>query len=162
MIENAQTEDKPAAIMAMSAAQMLQIFLLGAVIGLVVWALTLFLERYVFQALLCHGSQVTRCSLDTQYAEAAATIIAAGAGLYFLVKAQIFRPLLIALAAAASLWGIVGLTDLLPWYGVGLCTVGLYAAAYLLYAWIARMRAFWFVVIVFLVLVVTVRLIFSA
>lgn len=155
-------EDKPTLFVPMSLGRLLQVFIVGAVIGLTVWALTLFLERYVFEAILCHGSATLNCESGMQYAEAASTIIGAGVGLYFLAKAQVYRPLLVVLAAAASLWGIISVVQLLPWYGIGLSIVLLYASAYAMYSWIARLRVFWFVMILLLVVIVAVRLIFSA
>jgi hypothetical protein len=159
-MDEGYVEDKPALFVPMGLGRLLQALAVGAVVGLTVWALTLFLERYVFEAILCHGAAA--CGSSGQYAEAAATVIGAGVGLYFLAKAQVYRPLLIVLAASASLWGILGLVELLPWYGVGLSVVGLYAFAYGLYSWLARVRIFWLVMVVFLVLIVAVRLIFSA
>ena len=90
-----------------------------------------------------------------------AAIIGAIVGLFFLVKLQVFRPLLVVLAAVVSLWGVVGLAGLLPWYGVGLSTIALYALAYSLFTWVARIRAFWLVVLLLIVLVVAVRVMLS-
>lgn len=160
-MDEGNIDDKPALFVPMGFGRLLQVVAVGAVVGLTVWALTLALDKYVFDAILCHGSN-TRCASSTQYAEAAAAVVSAGIGLFFLAKAQIYRPLLIVLASAASLWGILSLVQLLPWYGIGLSIVGLYAAAYALYSWLARIRIFWLAMILFLVLVVAVRLIFSA
>ena len=161
-MDEGYAEDKPALFVPMGLSRLLQVVAVGAVVGLTVWALTLFLERYVFEAILCHGNETSSCGYGMRYAEAAATVIGAGIGLYFIARAQIYRPLLIVLAAAASLWGIINLVRLLPWYGVGLSVVLLYAFAYGAYSWLARIRVFWLVMIMFLVLVVATRLIFSA
>jgi hypothetical protein len=161
-MNEADSQDKPAFLMSMDSARLLQVVSLGAVIGLAVWAVTLFLKEYVFQAILCHGNQALECSSGMQYSEAVASVIGAGIGLFFLVRIQVFRPLLVVVASMVSMWGIVNLTVSLPWYGVGFACVALYAFAYAAYAWIARIRLFWLVMLLFMILIIAVRLIFSA
>jgi len=160
--DEVHNEDKPAPFMPMNAIQLVQVIILGVVVGLCVWGLTFFLETYVLKAVLCQGNQTAKCALGPQYAEATATILAAGVGLYVLVKLQIFRPLLVVLGTVISLWGILGMIATLPWYGRGLACVLLYACAYMLFVWIARIRMFWLVVAVMLGVVITVRLILTA
>jgi hypothetical protein len=126
-----------------------------------VWGLSLVIERYILAPVLCGGTQVLQCASITQYAESAASIIGGGVGLFFLVRLQIFRPLLVVVAVTASLWGIIGQASLLPWYGIGLSTVLLYASAYALFMWVARIRSFAMVVIVYVVLVAAVRVTLS-
>lgn len=154
-------EDRQTSIMPMAGKKVLSAFVLGAVVGLFVWGLTFILDTYVLRMVLCHGNQTTVCSPASQYAESIASVLGAGVGLFFLVKLEIFRPLLIAIGAVVGLWGIVGLADLLPWYGVALSTIFLYAVAYTAFAWIARLRVFWFVVLLFIVTIVGIRYVFS-
>lgn len=157
-----QTEDQAVSLVPMSGARLLQVIAVGAVVGLVAWGLSFFLDKYIFQAILCHGSQAIRCDMGAQYAEGVASVVAAGVGLFFLVRLQVFRPLLVALAAMACLWGIVGLTVEMPLYGVGLSVAGLYAAAYTLFAWLARLRMFWLVVVLLIAVVIGVRYVLVA
>jgi len=145
----------------LDASKLVAVALLGAVIGLLVWGLSLVIERYILTPVLCQGTQVLQCASVSQYAESAASIIGAGVGLFFLVRLQIFRPLLVVVAVTACLWGIIGQAALLPWYGIGLTAVLLYAAAYALFTWIARVRSFAMVVIVYVVLVAAVRVTLS-
>lgn len=151
-------EDRRASLTHMSAKKMLIVFALGAGVGLVIWGLSMLLDTYVLKAVLCQGSQSTKCVTGSlRYAEAAAAIIGAGTGLYFLVRFDVFRPLLVALAAIISLWGIVETTSPLPWFETGLATILLYAFAYALFAWIARIRLFSTTILIFIVLVVAIR-----
>jgi hypothetical protein len=154
-------EDKRSLFTPMVMSRLAAVVLLGAVIGLLVWGLTLTLDRYVLTPTLCQGSQLLQCSNTAQYAESAAAIIGAGVGLFFLVRLQVYRPLLVVVAVITSLWGVVANVALLPWYGIGLAVVGLYALAYGLFAWIARFRKFWMVVVLYIALVAAVRVAFS-
>lgn len=160
-MSGADNEEKPTFLMPMSGARLLQVITLGAVVGLTVWALTLFLDTYVFQALLCRGSQTSQCGSTLQYAGASASIIGAGIGLFFLVRIQIFRPLLVALASLCSLWGLASITEQVQWYVIGLSFVGLYLLTYTAYSWIARIRLFWLVVLLLIIMITAVRLILN-
>lgn len=154
-------EDKRLLFTPIDANKTIAIIVLGAVIGLLVWGLTLVLDRYVLSATLCQGGEVLKCANTAMYAEGAATVIGAIAGLFFLMKLQVFRPLLVVLAVAISLWGIVGFAQLLPWYGVGLSVILLYSVAYGLFSWLARIRLFGLVLVLVVVLVMAIRLTLS-
>jgi hypothetical protein len=154
-------EDKRQLFTPIDTSKVIAVIALGAVIGLLVWSLTLAIDRYILTAVLCQGNQALDCANTPLYAESTATIIGAIVGLFFLVRLQVFRPLLVVLAAVVSLWGIVGLAGLLPWYGIGLSTVILYAFAYGLFAWVARIRSFGMVLVLLVVLVMAVRLTLS-
>jgi len=154
-------EDKQMPFMPIDASKMVAILVLGAVVGFVVWGLSVILDTYVLSAILCKGNTTLTCTGTVQYAETAATIIGAGVGLFFLVKLQVFRPLLVVLAATISLWGIVSLAGLLPWYGIGLSAILLYAFAYGAFAWVARLKSFWLVLVLLIALIAGVRLVLS-
>lgn len=154
-------EDKQLPFTPIDVNKMVAILMLGAVVGLVAWGLSIVLDTYVLSAILCKGNTTLTCAGAAQYAETAATIIGAGVGLFFLVKLQVFRPLLVVLAATISLWGIVSLAGLLPWYGIGLSAVVLYAFAYGAFAWVARLRSFWLVLVLLVALIAGVRLVLS-
>ena len=141
-------------LLAMSAGQLVRIIAWGAVIGLMVWGLSMLLDMYVFKTLICKGV----CPSGTLYAEAAASILLSGLGLFGLVKLQMFRPLLIALGALISLWGLVTVFGSLPWYGTMLLSGAAYGMAYGTFAWITRVRSFWTVLVILVVIVVAVRL----
>ena len=159
MSEEIQTEEISSPLTDMGAKQLLQIGLTGLVVGALVWGLTFVFDTYVFKALLCQGAATAKCATTANYAEITATIIAAGVGLFSLAKIGVFRPLLIALAATASLWGIIATATLLfPWQGVGLACILLYVLGYSACAWVARIKTFWVAAILLLVLVVVVRL----
>jgi hypothetical protein len=147
-----------AAVVPMEIGRSVRTFIAGIIVGLAIWGLAVFLEKYVFDALLCQGGdQAMRCDSAVRYAEIAATLLGAGAGLFFLIKLQVFRPLLVVLAAMAALWGILSVVQPFPPYGIALAVGGLYGAAYILFAWVSRLRLFWLVVIVLVACVAAAR-----
>jgi hypothetical protein len=154
------TDDTPATLVAMTNRQLLQILLVGALTGIVAWGLTYIFNQYVYITLLCHGT-ATHCSMSTQYAAVSANILAIGAGLFGLVRLQVFRPLLIVLASTLMFWGLVNILTSLPWYDALLASAGLYALAYALFAWIDRIRAFVLALVIMAIVVVGVRLILN-
>jgi hypothetical protein len=145
-----------AAYVDMPVKQILQVLVLGAFVGLVAWGLYLALDAYILKAIMCQGSQAVGCATGS-YAESTAVILASGIGLFGLVKSQIFRPLLVSLAAVVGLWGVFSTMSMLPWYLVGLYVTLLYAISYLFFAWLARIRSFVTVIILTVAVVAVVR-----
>ncbi|HMH70174.1 MAG TPA: hypothetical protein VK502_02150 [Candidatus Saccharimonadales bacterium] len=159
MNEEMQQTETQSPFMPMSGRQLLQVAVLGLIVGLAVWGMAFLLENYVFKAIMCRGAVSATCGMTSQYATAVATILAGGIGLFGLVRFQVFRPLLVVIAAGVAMWGIVGITAVLfPWYGVGIACALLYALSYLAFTWILRVRVFWIAVALLLVLIVAVRL----
>lgn len=152
-------DDKQVSIIAMSIKQIIQVTVLGILVGLLMWAFTYILETYVLKALLCQGSQTMKCASASTYASIAANILAAGVGLFGLVKIGVFRPLLVVLGVTVSLWGLLGVLASLPLYGILVSVAGLTALGYLAFAWIARIRVFLYAVILMVVLIVAIRLV---
>ncbi|MDN5274659.1 MAG: rane protein of unknown function [Candidatus Saccharibacteria bacterium] len=161
MSETNQTETQTVYI-PMSRKQLIQVAAFGVAAGLIVWGLTYVLETYVLKSLLCSAKQVSTCAVAAQYGEVIATLIAGAIGLFILVKIQVFRPLLVVIATVVSLWGLIGVVSEQPWYIVGLSLAGMYLVGYLVFTWVTRLRLFWLVVILLLVLIVAMRLILTA
>ncbi len=145
-----------------SVRQIVQITGVGLLVGLVTWGVTWLLSNYVLRGLVCGNVTTMQCSSAVQYGEMTASILAAGLGLLLLIRMQVFRPLLVVLAATVSLWGIISMAPASPWYMVGIMCAVLYMLAYVLYAWVVRIRLFWPVVVIILVFVVIVRLMLNA
>ncbi len=160
-MEDSYQEGKPLPYVVMSRRQIVQVIIVGLGVGLTVWLSAYVLEAYVLKAVLCHGNAIIPCASASQYASVAASIIASAAGLFALVKLQIFRPLLVVLAVAVSLWGLGKGVATLPLYGIIIVSGVLYALAYLAFVWIARIRLFWPAVILMVVLVIVIRLILA-
>jgi len=140
--------------------QFFQIVIIGLLLGALTWGLVQVLGMYAFKPVVC-ASDATVCGQANQYAVVAASLITAAIALVGLVKLRTFRPLLVVIAVTVSLWGVSGMLSGLPWYGALLTSAGLYALAYAMYAWVVRVRLFWIVIVLLVVLIVATRLILT-
>lgn len=154
-------QEKASLFTAMRPAQLMQVIVVGVVVGAFSWIFAQVLGMYALKPASCSGDAFV-CAASSQPAVILAAILAGCIGLFGLVKLQIFRPLLIVIAATMSLWGVVGLLTALPWYLSLLATVLFYAVAYTAFMWVARIRTFWLVLVLFVLLIVGVRLIITA
>jgi hypothetical protein len=145
-------------LLSLGSGQLIKIILFGFIVGVIVWGLTTLLDMYLFRAIACQGNATMQCATSLSYAEITATLLGGIIGLLGLIRFQMFRPLLVVLGAIISLWGIVTAFIALPWYGVMLITAAAYALAYGLFAWVARIRLFWIVALISLLIIVGVRL----
>ncbi len=75
-----------------------------------------------------------------------------------LVKLATFRALLVVLTATFSLWGLMAVLAPVSWQGALIASMLLYAVAYSVLAWIARIRVFTAAVIIMLIVIVVTRL----
>ncbi len=152
------TEAKPV-IIEQDGRTIVRVAIIGAILGAVAWGLALVLERFVLRALFCGDESAVACVNISAYAGNIAAVIVAIIGVIALVRAGVFRPLLIVLGAAISLWGLaawlapLGIVEQIAW------SVVLYALAYVLYAWIARVRHVVVVLILFVLVVLATRVI---
>lgn len=161
-MDEGQHEEKLLPYVSMTTRQVVQVVIWGCIAGIVAWGLSYVLEMYVLKAVLCQGEASARCSLSSQYAHIMASILAAGVGLFALVKLQIFRPLLVVLAALISFWSLGATLGLLVWYQAALAYALLYGVAYMAFAWVARIRLFWTAILLVVVLVSVVRFILNS
>lgn len=145
----------------MGTKQIVLVAIWGIVAGLLVWGLTYVFEAYVLKTLLCGETDALTCASASQYGEMIATVITAAISLFVLVKLQVFRPLLVVIAAVVSLWGLIGIIGDLPMYMVALSAAGLYLVSYLAYTWITRLRLFWLVAVLLILLIIAIRVILT-
>lgn len=140
--------------------ELLTIAGVGAAVGLIVSGAAYALDRYVFQALMCQG-EAAGCEEAPTYAMIVAMVIGALLGLVALVQARVYRPLLVVLAATLGLWGFDKLTADISWYWGLLVAVVLFSLSYVLFSWVARVRAFMVAIILSGVVVVAMQLILN-
>lgn len=155
------TEGEQAALIDMSTQQFVRVILIGAVIGVVTWGLTLLLDSYIFQGIVCKGSASAQCTSSFEYAGISASILAGGLGLLGLVRTRVFRALLIVIAAMVSLWGVSALLKQWDWPIAVPVSAVFYAVAYGLYAWIARIRSFIMTLVIIVILIVAIRFVMN-
>ena len=152
------TETKPA-IIEQDGRLSLKVAVTGLVLGVVAWGLTMLLERFVLRGLFCGDPSSAACTNITAISGNIAAVVIAIIGVIVLVRLSVFRPLLIVLGAAISLWGLaawlanVSMVEQVAW------SAALYALLYSLYAWIARIRHAVVVLVVFGLVAVATRLI---
>lgn len=154
--------DAPTSLVPMRIKKLLFIIAYGAIAGLVTWGLTTLLDAYVYKAILCNSDTAVQCASSYQYAATTSTIIGAAVGLFGLVKLQVFRPLLIVIASFISLWGLLLMLAPSAWYVEAAIAVGLYGAAFGMFAWLARIRQFFITIILVILMIVAVRLILNS
>lgn len=141
--------------------QLVQVVVIGLLAGAFSWIFAEVIGMYMLKPANCTGDAFI-CAASSQPAVILGALLAALIGLFGLVKLQIFRPLLIVIAATLSLWGVVGELTALSWYwSLGVTTL-LHAIAYATFMWVVRIRVFWLVVLLSVVLVVALRLIITS
>lgn len=146
---------------AVSRRQLVEVVIVGAVVGLLVWVLAGVLDVHVFQRWLCgENGSVSYCSEASNYANATAMIIGALVGLFLLIRAMVYRPLLIVLAVTLALWGLPTLTAPLHWFAGVLAAVLLTAIAYLAFTWLARLQSILLSLVTVVVVVLITRAVF--
>lgn len=137
---------------------MVQVALLGVILGAASWLLTMLIDRLVTGALLC-GDQGPICQSSTVVAGNIAIVLAAVGGLLGLVRLSVYRPLLVVIAAAIVLWGLAGFTYGMQWYEAMAWTVMLSAITYVTFVWLVRPRFFLIAIILVLAVVISARII---
>lgn len=148
------------AVISMTVRQFLWVIASGAAVGIVAWLLGQLLSAWVFTPLFCRtGSSI--CASAPQYADIGALILATGLGVLLLVRTQVYRPLLVGLAAALTLWGVLDGLHGLAWYQGVLIAALIFALAYGAFTWLARIRSFLIAVIVSVVVLIIVRYILT-
>lgn len=120
--------------------------ILGILSGLLFWALSVSIKGWV-------GVENTAGDI--------ATILVATVGTLAMVKLSMVRPLVISVATAVSLWGLVGWTSGLGWGEVIFWDAMLYSLAYVLFSWLVRNKHSTPIVIFIIIVVVTIRIIAS-
>lgn len=146
----------------MSYRQLLWIGIIGLGVGLAAWLLGMILDAALFRFIFCREADLSGCATSGAYGNAAGLLIATGIGVWALVRIQIFRPLLIGLAAALTLWGIYDTLDAQPWYVAMLVGIVLFGLAYMLFGWIMRLRSMLWAIVVTVLLLVVVRFVLNS
>lgn len=156
------SNDIQPSLVTMNTKKLVFIIVFGAIAGLVTWGLTIVLDTYIYKAILCNNDAAVQCASSYQYATTTATIIGAAVGLFGLVRLHVFRPLLIVIASYVALWGLLLLVLPLPWYGEALAVAGLYALAFGLFGWLARIKRFYIAIILVILVAIAIRLILNS
>lgn len=133
----------------------------GALVGIFGWLLTLGVRNWVLSPVFCRSADTSSiCANIDITAWIIAFVLVSVVGLFMLIRASVFRPLLVVLAALATLW-LVGLWFAgAPWWVGMIWQTGLFALAYALYTWLASLDKFVVSVVSIVIVVVIMRLLF--
>src|SRR3989344_5172113 len=101
----------------MQPSTVVQVGLLGVIIGSVAWLLTLLLNQYVMDAVFCGNQSTTNICLNSVVISGNIVLVFATiAGVLGLVRLGVYRPLLVGSAAAICLWGVRGGGAWVGWF----------------------------------------------
>lgn len=157
-----KTEQVETAVVMQSWRRVLPTLLSGAIVGLVTWVGTFLLSEYVIGPIACRvGSSLISCSDNAAVSSNVALIVAGVVALGLLVRQRVLRPLLVVLAAVASLWGLGSWLSNDAWYLSLVLSVVLSALVYAVFAWFSELRRFWVAFAVTIALVLVFRLLVS-
>lgn len=152
--------ETPSSLIDMRPATVIQVALLGVILGAISWLITLLLGRFVLDAIFCANEATTGVCLNTNViAGNIALVLAAIGGVLGLVRLGVYRPMLVAIAVAITLWGVAGWVDGLMWYESLVWTIVLYALSYAALTWLVRPRTFLIAIILVLVVVIAARIV---
>ena len=133
--------------------------LIGAVVGIIFWILTIILTKYVVEPLACRQlMNAAVCINSTGLGGNIATIMAAILAVLILVRQNVTRPIILAVASAALLWDLSAWTQGLFWLESFAWALLLYAGSYLLFAYIARYFRLWVVIATSLAIILIIRI----
>lgn len=136
---------------------------IGALVGVFGWLFTLGINSWVLHPVLCRSADTaSACASSDITAWVIAHVVVSIIGLFLLIRVGVFRPLLVVLAALITLWAVGLWFVSSPWWVGLLWEAGLFAAAYMLYKWVAAVDRFVIAAILTVVLVVVMRLIIAA
>ena len=132
----------------------------GVFVGLAGWMLNLALQAWIIEPFFCRSPETFAvCSNGGTVAWTAAVIFASIIGLIALVRSGVFRPLLVVIATLIALWGVAAWLGPLVWWQALLWHGILFAVAYSLFSWIARISSFLVALIITIVVIVLARLV---
>lgn len=130
----------------------------GLFVGIAGWLASMAIQAWIIEPIFCRSAQTFNvCSNGGTIAWTVALIIVSIVGLLSLVRTGVFRPLLVVLATLIALWGVSVWLGPLPWWQAALWHGILFALAYSLFAWVARIQSFLLSLIVTLVLIIIAR-----
>ena len=142
--------------------QLLWVGIVGLGVGAAAWVVGQILDVALFRFIFCRDAGAEGCAASGNYGYTAGVLSATGLGVWGLVRLQIFRPLLVGLAAALALWGVFNILDTQPWYTALFVGALLFSVAYMLFSWVMRLRSMLWAVIIAIIVLVLVRFVLNS
>lgn len=150
-------EARVSSLVPMTGKELVSSIVIGASVGVLIAILYHLLNEFVFGAILCRPQSIGDCSRAPGFSMTVALIIASIGGVAGLARIRIYRPLLIVLASAISLWGLHSVLVDMVWYWTILVYMVLFGLVYGLFSWVARIRNLILTIVAVVVLVVLIR-----
>lgn len=133
---------------------------IGFVVGVAVWLMNLGIQKFFIEPFFCHNADSFGvCAQGGTVAWIIAIVIGMAAGLFTLVRFNVFRPLLIVLASIISLWGVASWLGPLSWWQASLWHGALFALAFGLFTLIARIERFGIAFVATVILILLFRIV---
>ncbi len=141
--------------------ELISVLVVGAVTGLLTYALYFVFEHYIFTPTLCANTATNlgKCENVAALSTGFSSIIAGFVALFALVRQRTFRPLLIVLAVTIGLWNVVSLVVGLQWLIAAAVMTVLFAVAYAAFAWLSQIRSFVVSLVLVIVVVIALRVV---
>lgn len=141
--------------------EMVRTGLAGLAAGILIPLAGFLLSQFVINPVFCQGAAAGGiCDTSNLVGYYVAAVLVTAAAIPLLVSWGIFRALLIAIGSALALWGLQKYIEPLvgaSWLEYYAYSAFLYAAAYLLFYWVMRLRNFGFSLGLSVVVVLLVR-----
>lgn len=140
--------------------ELLRVALLGIIVGVAIPLLAWIMQKYFVNPIFCRETTVGICAAADATTYYVSTVVLAVIAIALMANWQVFRPLLIAVAAAATLWGAQRyVPDIIAKAGIEYyaLSAGLYGLMYVLFYWLMRLRSFALSIILTLVAIVLLR-----
>ncbi|MEO5690787.1 MAG: hypothetical protein ABIQ64_01225, partial [Candidatus Saccharimonadales bacterium] len=102
--------------LAVSRMNIIQAFIIGLVVGSMVYVSARALDIYALQPLFCQDADKTYCGMTPTIGIVLTSIVFHFVGLIALVRANVLRPLLVVLASLISLLGFHVWLDGITWW----------------------------------------------
>lgn len=162
MEKTVESTPKLAADIPTNLKELARIFLVGSAVGLLVALFSEVIARFFIEPVFCRSADAFAvCANGGTIAFNVALVIISMITVAVLVKLQAYRPLLVALGPAASLWGLNAYIGRLSWLEYGLWMVILFGIAYILFFWLMRARNFAVALIGLIIAVVALRVVLA-
>ncbi len=147
--------------LAVSRMSIIQAFVIGLIVGGLVYVSARVLDMYALQPLFCQAADKSYCAATPTVSIVLSSIVFHFLGLVALVRANVLRPLLVVLASFVSLIGFHVWLDGMTWWLAALFASLLMAFAYVYFTWINRMSRFGVALALTILSVVVIRLLVS-
>jgi hypothetical protein len=154
-----QEENTPSQIIDMRPDVLVRVALLGLGLGAVTWVVSFLMSKFATGPMFCPGGGT--CEAGDAIAGNVTLVLASVVGMLVLVRQGVYRPMLIVIAAALTLWNIGGWLSGIVWYEAIGWSALIYMVTYVAYAWLVRLKNFVIVLVVLAALIIFVRYISS-